>query len=772
MTETAAPETSSPPVPDPGPGILSTLAKLAVPISGLRHYGKNPRRGDVDLIERSLRLHGQYRPIVVRSGTGEVLAGNHTLTAARDRLGWAEIAATFVDVDDDQAARLVLVDNAAADAAGYDTEALASLLRELKVTAAGLDGTGFTDDALDALERELAGLAPLGEAEERSAGNAGALAAKYGVAPFSVLDGRAGPWRERKRAWLNTGLASHKGRPVDLVFDRPQKADPAFYMKKRATEARLGKELTTEEFLADHYVAGDLPPSTSTFDPVLCEQMYRWFCPPGGKVLDPFAGGSVRGIVSAVLGRDYTGVDLSAAQLAENRQQAAELLPGFVRPPGPLGPPFGGADLTPVEAHGGYRVKREDAWAAGLASGAKARTMWRLLTEGTYAGLITAGASVSPQIERAALVAQHLGVPCRVHTGEARPTSEMRTAAAAGAEVLTHRPGRLSVIKARFRDDAVAHPDWLAMPYGMDHQAYVDDVAAQVANLPEDTARVVVPVGSGMTLAGILTGLGKLERTVAVLGVRVGGDPTAALDKYAPGWRTEVELVASPMEYKEHAPNRLGDLVLDPGYEAKCVPFLREGDVLWAVGVRASALGGDAPPVLGEPVWIEGDSRHLDQLLPAGATYDFVFSCPPYADLERYSDDPADLSTLGYDEFRSVHAKVIADACARLKPDRFAVWVVGEVRDRKQKSATYYGFVPDTVDAFRAAGMEFYNEIIYVTPIGSLPTTVPTYFEGSRKVGKTHQNVLVFLKGDARTAAAACGLVDGVEMPPADEGEA
>ena len=60
---------------------------------------------------------------------------------------------------------------------------------------------------------------------------------------------------------------------------------------------------------------------TSIFDPVLCELVYRWFCPAGGALLDPFAGGSVRGIVASKLGLKYTGIDLSERQIAENRKQ-------------------------------------------------------------------------------------------------------------------------------------------------------------------------------------------------------------------------------------------------------------------------------------------------------------------------------------------------------------------------------------------------------------------------------------------------------------------
>ena len=66
---------------------------------------------------------------------------------------------------------------------------------------------------------------------------------------------------------------------------------------------------------------------TSIFDPVLCELAYRWFCPPGGHVLDPFAGGSVRGIVAVQLGREYTGIDLRPEQVAANEVQAASICP-------------------------------------------------------------------------------------------------------------------------------------------------------------------------------------------------------------------------------------------------------------------------------------------------------------------------------------------------------------------------------------------------------------------------------------------------------------
>lgn len=136
-------------------GIRKEIVRLAVPVSELEPYARNARRGDVPAIVASLEAHGQYRPIVARKDTGEVLAGNHTLAAARE-LGWTHVAATWVDVDDDQAARIVAVDNRTNDLARYDDQALASLLEDLADGDRGLEGTGFGSEDLEQLLSKLA----------------------------------------------------------------------------------------------------------------------------------------------------------------------------------------------------------------------------------------------------------------------------------------------------------------------------------------------------------------------------------------------------------------------------------------------------------------------------------------------------------------------------------------------------------------------------------------------------------------------------------------
>jgi hypothetical protein len=110
---------------------------------------------------------------------------------------------------------------------------------------------------------------------------------------------------------------------------------------------------------------------------------------------------------------------------------------------------------------------------------------------------------------------------------------------------------------------------------------------AAIAALREKPSRIVIPVGSGMSAAGVLAGMAEHHLDIPVLGVMVGADPRRRLDTWAPGWEARLSLVASALNYEQRAPvTALGDLELDPIYEAKALPFLRFGDLLWVVGCR------------------------------------------------------------------------------------------------------------------------------------------------------------------------------------------
>lgn len=111
-------------------------------VDELRQHPLNPRKGNVELIAKSIDVNGFYGAVVAQRSTGYVLAGNHRLLAAKQH-GVDELPVIWLDVDDDAARRILLVDNRANDLASYDNERLAELLRGVE-----LDGTGYTDDDL------------------------------------------------------------------------------------------------------------------------------------------------------------------------------------------------------------------------------------------------------------------------------------------------------------------------------------------------------------------------------------------------------------------------------------------------------------------------------------------------------------------------------------------------------------------------------------------------------------------------------------------------
>lgn len=506
--------------------IADDLRPLARPISDLLPMPGNPRLGNIEAVMRSYDTFGQRKPIVARRD-GTVIAGNHQLEAAK-RLGWSEIAVVFVDDDDLTAKAYSLADNKTGDLASYNYADLDAMLAEVRVDEALMEATGFSVSvptfsdpfAAPALAPDQASpeSAPSGGLEEPPAPDAPrpSIADRFVVPPFTVLDARSGPWQERKRRWLSSGIRSELGRgenllqrseaAINLGYARTKEGTlygsnltgrvPDYYAQKNAAERELGRALSKEEFEQEHLVIPDGPDTlskggTSIFDPVLCELAYRWWCPPSGLILDPFAGGSVRGVVAGMLGRRYVGVDLRSEQIEANREQAALICPD--------------ADIR----------------------------------------------------------------------------------------------------------------------------------------------------------------------------------------------------------------------------------------------------------------WIAGDSREVVPSDQVPDQADFLFSCPPYADLEVYSDDPSDISAMDYPEFLEAYREIIAAGVAKLADDRFACIVIGDARDSK---GMYYNLIGETVRAFADAGCGFYNEAILVTSVGSLPIRIGRIFPSGRKLGKTHQNVLVFVKGNPKRATEACGEIE-VALP-------
>ena len=144
-----------------------------------------------------------------------------------------------------------------------------------------------------------------------------------------------------------------------------------------------------------------------------------------------------------------------------------------------------------------------------------------------------------------------------------------------------------------------------------------------------------------------------------------------------------------------------------------------------------------------KPKWIQGDSnKELNQI--KDNNFDFIFSCPPYWNLEIYSDMKNDISNLSYKEFLKIYGNIINKSIQKLKQGKYATFVVGEFRDKNQYGG-YLGFVPSTIKAFQDAGCLFYNEIILYTALGMAPYRAENNMK-NQKVVKVHQNVLVFRK--------------------------
>lgn len=142
------------------------------------------------------------------------------------------------------------------------------------------------------------------------------------------------------------------------------------------------------------------------------------------------------------------------------------------------------------------------------------------------------------------------------------------------------------------------------------------------------------------------------------------------------------------------------------------------------------------------PQWYCGDSNIvLDQKWDK--EFDLVFTCPPYADLEVYSDLQGDISNMEYEDFIFTFESIMRKSCRLLKKGGMAIVVVGEVRN---KQGNYYGFVADTIKLMQRCNcMGFYNDAVLATTFASAALRAG----GNMKTGKlvkVHQNILMFKK--------------------------
>ena len=143
--------------------------------------------------------------------------------------------------------------------------------------------------------------------------------------------------------------------------------------------------------------------------------------------------------------------------------------------------------------------------------------------------------------------------------------------------------------------------------------------------------------------------------------------------------------------------------------------------------------------------WYCDDSLNVDNYIKDNSS-DLIFACPPYFDLEVYSDDEKDISNMDYDDFVKIYSEILGKFANKLKDNRFAIITISDVRD---KQGFYRDLTGVTKEAFKDKGLNFYNDLILVNMVGTGALRARRLMK-NRKVVKTHQNVLVFFKGDVK----------------------
>lgn len=201
--------------------------------------------------------------------------------------------------------------------------------------------------------------------------------------------------------------------------------------------------------------------------------------------------------------------------------------------------------------------------------------------------------------------------------------------------------------------------------------------------------------------------------------------------------------------------------VIDPfaGGSVRGIVAETLGRKYWGCDLRQEQINANliqAQEILGNHSieWVCGDSMETLENAPDA---DFIFSCPPYGNLEVYSDMPQDLSNMDYHAFVAAYKRIILKTIKKMKPDTFACFVVGDFRD---KNGFYRNFVSTTIEAFELCGARLYNEAIFCTSLGTAAMRVTKQFDASRKMAKVHQNILVFCNGDPKKAAMKCTRVN------------
>lgn len=258
-------------------------------INKIKPYKRNAKKHPQEQIEQiinSIKAFGMNDPIGVWGEDNVIVEGHGRYLALREMGESGEVPVIHLDnLTDEQRKAYALAHNQLTMNTGFDDDILSLEMEELDNFFDMSDFGFFNDDNEE--EQDTSDHFELGK------GNDGALAKRFIIPPFSVLDTKTGEWRARNAEWLKiTGDLS----------------------ETRDTEGVGGAIGHLQDIASGQGKNG----FTSNFDPVLAEIMYHWFCPVGGRVIDPFGGEQTKGIVACVMGLSYSGVEIRPEQVELN----------------------------------------------------------------------------------------------------------------------------------------------------------------------------------------------------------------------------------------------------------------------------------------------------------------------------------------------------------------------------------------------------------------------------------------------------------------------
>ena len=282
-----------------------------------RNYRKHDKKNK-SLIKKSLEKFGAGRSIVV-DAEGEIIGGNGVYEQAQklglktkivetDGSELVVVKRTDLKTDDEKRKALAVMDNSTSDTSEFDLELLT---------------TDFSVDELEDFGIEL----PEEEEEEENE-TKGNIDEDFIIFPCSILDQSNGKWQDRKKYWIerldiNDNINSREGKlfDKDYIFLYP-KTFKLYYDFKDKNNAQLTFKEFVEKFNPPEFEKEKQSISSkgiSVFDPVLSELSCKWFSPYlGSKIFDCFAGDCFKGLVFALCGYEFTGIELRQEQVDDN----------------------------------------------------------------------------------------------------------------------------------------------------------------------------------------------------------------------------------------------------------------------------------------------------------------------------------------------------------------------------------------------------------------------------------------------------------------------